>query len=111
MQYDVNNISRPTLSVPTEQAFKTGKTAQTISKKGILDTKIKIYFDRAFKVKNALSYILDGLVIARHNEIRYELIYLSQRSFNLAPVCAEILIHQVHTISKQEIRQGSDKDK
>ena len=37
-----------------------------------------------------------------------ELIYLSQRAFTSAYVCAEPLIHQGHTRSEQEIRQGSD---
>ena len=58
-----------------------------------------------------LSFGTGGLVIARHKNIRDKLIYLSQRAFTASSVCAEPLIHQGHTISDQEIRQGSDKGK
>ena len=60
---------------------------------------------------NAHSCCIGGLVIARHNKIRDELLYLSRRAFTSAYVHAKHLIHQVRTRSDQEIRQGSDKDK
>ena len=65
----------------------------------------------AFRVTHALSCSIGGLVIARHNEIRDELLYLSRRAFTSASVRAEPLIHQGRTRSKLEIRQGSDKHK
>ena len=65
----------------------------------------------AFGLTLTLSCITGCLVIARHNEIRVKLFYLSQRSFNSASVCAEDLIHQGCTKSDKDIRQGSDKDK
>ena len=46
-----------------------------------------------------------------HNEIHDKLFYLSRRAFTSASVHNKPLIHQGRTISKQEIRQGSDKDK
>ena len=65
----------------------------------------------AFRVTHTLSCIIGGLVIAHHNKIRDELLYLSRRDFTSASVRAEPLIHQGRTSSEQEIRQGSDKDK
>ena len=64
-----------------------------------------------FMVNHTLSCSTDGLVNARHNKIRDKIFYLSQRAFTSASVRAEPLIHHGHTISDQEIRQGSDKDK
>ena len=46
MQYDVNNISKPTLYAPTDTASETGKTALPMAQKGILDDKIKKLVDR-----------------------------------------------------------------
>ena len=60
---------------------------------------------------HVLSCITDGLVIAPHNKIRDEILYLSQHAFTSESVCAEPRIHQGCTRSEQEIRQGSDKDK
>ena len=60
---------------------------------------------------HALICNIGGLVIARHNKIREKLLYLSQLDVSSASVRAKILIHQGRTRSKQEIRQGSDKDK
>ena len=60
---------------------------------------------------HALRYSTGVLVIGRHNKIRDKILYLYQRSFTPASVCAELLIHKVRTISEQEIRQGSDKEK
>ena len=60
---------------------------------------------------HTLSYSIGGVVIARHNEIRDELLYLYRRACTSATVRAEPLIHQGHTRSEQEIRQGRDKDK
>ena len=68
-------------------------------------------FCTAFEVTHALSCSIGGLVIACHKKICDELIYLSQRAFTSASVCAEPLIHKGRTRSKQDIRQGSDKDK
>ena len=65
----------------------------------------------SFGVTHALSCIIGGLVIAGHNKICDELLYLSQCAFTSASVRAEPLIHQGHTISEIEIRQGSDKHK
>ena len=52
-----------------------------------------------------------GLVIARHNKIRDKILYLSRQDFTSASVHAKPLINQGHTISNQEIRKGSDKEK
>ena len=60
---------------------------------------------------HTLSCITGGLVIAHHNEIRDELLYISRHAFTSASVRAEPLIHKGRTRSEQEIRQGSDKDK
>ena len=56
-------------------------------------------------------HLVASIVIAHHNEIRDKILYLSQCTFTSAYVRAEPLIHQGRTISEQEIRQGSDKDK
>ena len=59
----------------------------------------------AFGVTHALSCIIGGLVIARHNKIRDELLYLSRRDFTSASVRAEPLIHQGRTSpSKRYVR-------
>ena len=58
---------------------------------------------------HTLSYNIFGLVIARHNKIRDELIYLSQRVFTSAYVRAEPLIYQGRTRSELGIHQGSYK--
>ena len=60
---------------------------------------------------HALSCSIGGLVIARHNEIRDELLYISRRAFTSAYVRAKPLTHQGRRISELEIRQGSDKHK
>ena len=65
----------------------------------------------SFGVTHALSCSIYGLVIACHNRIRYELLYLSRRDFTLSYVRAKALIHQGRTRSKLEIRQGIDKHK
>ena len=65
----------------------------------------------AFAVAHVLSCIIGGLFIARHNEIRVEILYLSLRAFTSASVCAEPLIHQGRTRYEQDIRKGSEKDK
>ena len=58
-----------------------------------------------------LSCRTGGLFIARHNEIRDKLLYLSLRDFTSTSLCAKPLINKGHTGSEQEIRQGSDKYK
>ena len=65
----------------------------------------------AFGVTYELSCSIGSLVIARHNEICDELLYLSWRAFNSEYIRAEHLIHQGRTISELEILQGSDKNK
>ena len=65
----------------------------------------------AFGVTHVPSCSIGNLVIACHNEIHDELLYLSRRAFTSASVRAKTLIHQGRTISEQEMRQGSDKDK
>ena len=57
---------------------------------------------------HTLSCSIDGLVIARHNEICDKILYLSQHDFTSSSVRAEPLIHQGRTRSEQDIRQGSD---
>ena len=66
---------------------------------------------KPFEVTHTLSCSTGCLVIACHNEIRDELLYLSQRAFTSASVCAKPLIHLSRTRSKQDIHQGSDKYK
>ena len=58
-----------------------------------------------------LSCSIGVLVIASHNEICDELLYLYHLTFTSAYVRAKHLIHQGCTRSKKEIRQGSYKDK
>ena len=65
----------------------------------------------AFGVTHTLICIIGGLFIARHNEIRDEILYLSQRAFTSASVSVKPLIHQGRTRSELEIRQGSYKHK
>ena len=65
----------------------------------------------AFGVMYTLSCSTGILVITRHNEIRDELLYISQRVFTLSSVCAKPLIHQGRTRSEQEIRQDSETEK
>ena len=49
------NLSKPTLSAPTEQALEAGKTALNMAKKGILDAIIKIFFDREETMEEKLK--------------------------------------------------------
>ena len=67
--------------------------------------------DTSFGVTHTLSCIIVGLVIARHNEIREELLYLSLCAFTSSYVRIKTLIHQGHTRSELEIRKSSDKHK
>ena len=64
-----------------------------------------------FGVTHALICRIGGLVIARHNQIRDRILYIPQRAYTSASVCAEHLIHRGRTKSEQEISQGSDKHK
>ena len=65
----------------------------------------------ALEVRNTLSCSKGGLVIALHNEVREDLLYLAQQAFTLVSVFSEPRIHQGCTISEREICQGSDKEK
>ena len=65
----------------------------------------------AFEVTHTLICRIGGLVIVRHNKICDELLYLSQCTFTSEYERSKPLIHQGRTRSKQEICQGSDKDK
>ena len=60
---------------------------------------------------HTLSCSKGGLVIARHNKVCDELLYLSGRALTSESVCAEPLTHQVRTISERNIRQGSGREK
>ena len=64
-----------------------------------------------FGVAHEISCSTGGLVIVHHNEIRDELLYLSQRAFTSAYVRSKPLIHQDRTRSEQETRHGSENDK
>ena len=64
-----------------------------------------------FRVTQTLSCSINGLVIACDKRIRDGLLYLYRCDFTPASVRSEPLLHQVCTISEQEIRQVSDKDK
>ena len=80
----------------------------------VIPLKIQSHCDvcgTALKVRHTLSCIKGGLVIARHKKERDELIYLSWPAFTSASVCSETLINQGRTISENDIRQVSDKDK
>ena len=59
---------------------------------------------------HSLSCSIGGLVIAHHNEICDELLYLSRRAFTSESLHAKPLIHQGCTKSEQDIRQVSNKD-
>ena len=63
----------------------------------------------SFDLRHALSCRKRGLVIARHNEVHDELIYLDRRDLNSADVWWELLTHQGRIISEMEIRHGSDR--
>ena len=60
---------------------------------------------------HGLSCSIGGPFIARHNEIRDKILYLSRRAFTSEFIHAKPPIHKDGTISEQEICQGSDKDK
>ena len=62
-------------------------------------------------VPHTIRCSIGCLVIAHNKKIRDKLLHLSQRAFTSALVRAKPLIHQGHTRSKLEIRQGSDKNK
>ena len=65
----------------------------------------------AFGVTHSLSCSIGGLVIARHNKIQENLLYLSQCAFTPSSVRTKPLINKCRTRSEQETHQGSDKDK
>ena len=50
-----------------------------------------------FGVTHSLSCNKGGLVIARHNKVRGELLYISQRAFTPESVRTKPIIHQGHT--------------
>ena len=52
-----------------------------------------------------------SLVVARHNKISDENLYLVRRAFTPASVCVGPLIHQGRTRSEKDTRQGSGKEK
>ena len=60
---------------------------------------------------HTISCSIGGLVIARHKDIRDEILYLSRRDFTSASVHAKPLIHQGRTRSELDIRQGGEKHK
>ena len=62
-----------------------------------------------FGVTHTHGCSIGSLVIAHHNKIRDELLYLYQHAFTSASVRAKPLIYQGRTRSEQEIRKGSDK--
>ena len=62
-------------------------------------------------MKHTLICNIGGLVITRHKEIHDKPLYLSQHAFTSESVRAKTLIHQGRTISEQDIRQGSEKEK
>ena len=64
-----------------------------------------------FRLMHALTCSTGILFIAHHNKIRDKLLYLYRRAFTSASVRAKPLIHKGHTISEQEIRQGSNNNK
>ena len=63
----------------------------------------------AFDVHHTLSCSKGGMVIARHNEVRDEIIYLAQRAFNSESVHVELLILQGHNRSERGVCQGINK--
>ena len=52
-----------------------------------------------------------GLLIARHNKIIDEILYLALRAFTPTSVHSNPLIYQGRTRSEKDIHQGSEKDK
>ena len=64
-----------------------------------------------FKANLTLSCSKGGLVIARHNEVSYELLYLAWRDFTPSSVHSEPPIYQSHNRSRRNIRQEIDKKK
>ena len=65
----------------------------------------------SFGLTHILSCRICVLVLACHNKIHDELLYLYRRAFTSESICAETLIHHGRTRSEQEIRHSSDKDK
>ena len=47
-----------------------------------------------------------GLVIARHNEIRDEIIHIAMQAFSLDYIYGEPLIHLGHSISADKVHHG-----
>ena len=64
-----------------------------------------------FGVTQAIICGTGGLVIAHHNKICDELLYLDQQAFTPVSVHAKPLFHKIHTRSEKDIFQRSDKDK
>ena len=71
--------------------------------------KLKAKFDicsQSLSVLHGLSWSHVGLVIKFHKKVRDELLYLARQSFLSNYVCGKSLIHQVHSRSDEEVRQG-----
>ena len=61
---------------------------------------------QTFSVHHALSCSNGGLVIARHNGIHDEIIYLARQACSPNYVCSEDLIRQVRSRSDGKVRHG-----
>ena len=63
-----------------------------------------------FTISNALDYNKDGLVMARHNELRYELADLAGKAFTRSHVCGDPLIYSGRAVSRTKpMSAGSTK--
>ena len=60
-----------------------------------------------FTISNALDYKNDGLVMARHNELRYELADLPGTAFTPAHVHDDSLIYSVCAMSRTKAKPAS----
>ena len=62
----------------------------------------------SFNVNHTLRFWKGGLVIAPHNKMRDEILYLARRSINSAALHTKTLIHKGRNRSERGIRQGSE---
>ena len=69
------------------------------------------WYGTASNICHTLIWIRRGQVIARHNVVHENLLCLARRAFTSSSVRARPLIHQGHTRSERDIRQGGDKYK
>ena len=61
---------------------------------------------QSFYIRHGLICSHRGLIISHHNQVHDEILYLNQQDFPSNCVPGEPLIHQGHSRSEEEVRQG-----